>query len=261
MKKLLIFVILLLPLCGCYVDYGPGYNGYYGDEVYGPGNIVFDGPPDVIVLPYTNNVYVIPDIDIDLYFWDGWWWRLWEGRWYRSSYYNRGWNQYYNVPSFYVGIDLGWRKYYRERNWHGQRWNYERIRSQQLQKNWKSWNNDQHWEKKKNWGIQSTKPVLQRPEVQPERVYRTQRQETKPERDYRHQNSDTKPKFDSRPQRPEAQPGRNYKHKPQSGEDKPAQRMISKSQDKFKLNDANQLEKQEKEEAEKQVRKDYQQRW
>ena len=55
-----------------------------------PPPIVFQAPPDVIVMPDTDDVYVVPDIDVDMFFWNGWWWRLWEGRWYRSQYYDRG---------------------------------------------------------------------------------------------------------------------------------------------------------------------------
>ena len=46
-----------------------------------PPPIVFAAPPAVIVMPDTNYVYVVPDIDQDMFFWDGWWWRNWEGRW------------------------------------------------------------------------------------------------------------------------------------------------------------------------------------
>jgi hypothetical protein len=55
-----------------------------------PPPIVFHEPPDVIVIPDTNDVYVVPYIDADLFFWNGWWWRLWEAHWYRSHYYDRG---------------------------------------------------------------------------------------------------------------------------------------------------------------------------
>ena len=55
-----------------------------------PPPIIFPAPPEVIVLPDTDDVYVAPDIDVDLFFWNGWWWRPWEGRWYRSRYHDRG---------------------------------------------------------------------------------------------------------------------------------------------------------------------------
>ena len=116
-----------------------------------PPPIVFAAPPELIVIPETY-VYVAPDIDVDFFFWNGWWWRLWEGRWYRSHYYNRGWGYYNNVPSFYFDVDPGWRGYYRDRNWYGHRWDYERIPHQRLQQNWKSWQNDQTLGKARNLG-------------------------------------------------------------------------------------------------------------
>lgn len=67
-----------------------------------PPLIEFAAPPEVIVMPDTNDVYVVPDVDAEMFFWNGWWWRPWEGRWYRSHYYDRGWGYYNNVPSFFL---------------------------------------------------------------------------------------------------------------------------------------------------------------
>ena len=91
-----------------------------------PPPIPFPAPPWLIVIPETY-VYVAPDIDVDLFFWNGWWWRPWGGHWYRSRYYDRGWGYYRNVPSFYFDVDPGWRGYYGDQNWYGHRWDYERI--------------------------------------------------------------------------------------------------------------------------------------
>jgi len=156
-----------------------------------PPLIVFSAPPELIVIPDTY-VYVAPDIDENLFFWNGWWWRLWEGHWYRSHYYNRGWAYYRNVPSFYFDVDPGWRGYYRERNWYGHRWDYERIPERRLQQNWKSWNNNRHWERQGTWGVQNYQPrpqqkrqelrqqrqqqYQQRPEVEQQKVKRVQQQ-------------------------------------------------------------------------------------
>ncbi len=38
--------------------------------------IVFAAPPEVVVVPDTD-IPVAPDIDEDIYFYDGWWWRPW----------------------------------------------------------------------------------------------------------------------------------------------------------------------------------------
>ncbi len=43
-----------------------------------PPPIVFAAPPNVIVMPDANDVYVDPEVNVDLFFWNGWWWRPWE---------------------------------------------------------------------------------------------------------------------------------------------------------------------------------------
>jgi hypothetical protein len=123
-----------------------------------PPPIVFSAPPDVIALPDTTDVYAVPDADADLFFWNGAWWRLWEGRWYRSNYYDRGWVYYDSVPSFYFNVDPGWRGYYRSHYWHGHRWDYERIHYRQLHDNWQNWHRDRYWERRGTWGVQGYKP-------------------------------------------------------------------------------------------------------
>jgi len=138
-----------------------------------PEPVYFERPPEVIVLPDTQNVYVVPESEFDLFFWNGYWWRPWEGRWYRSRYYNRGWGYYNTVPSFYYDIDPGWRGYYRDRNWYGHPWHYERITYQRLQGNWKHWHANQYWQRNKTWGVEHYQP---RPQRQIEDI-RAQRQE------------------------------------------------------------------------------------
>jgi len=141
-----------------------------------PPPLQFDAPPDVIVMPETNDVYVVPDINVDLFFWNGWWWRPWLGHWYRSLYYNWGWGYYNSIPSFYFDVDPGWRGYYRDRNWYGHQWDYERIPNQRLQQNWRSWQNDRHWEGQRTWDVRNYQPRPQQ-----------QRQELKQQRQQQYQ--------------------------------------------------------------------------
>jgi len=122
-----------------------------------PPLIVFAAPPVMVVIPETN-VYVVPDVDEDIYFYSGWWWRPWQGRWYRSRSYRSGWVYYQMVPSFYVSIPSGWRNDYRAHRWRGNQWNYQRIPQQQVQRNWSNWEKGRHWEKQNTWGVQGLKP-------------------------------------------------------------------------------------------------------
>ncbi len=142
-----------------------------------PPPIVFAGPPAVIVLPDTDFVYVDPDIDVELFFWNGWWWRFWSGRWYRSHYYDRGWAYYRYVPRFYYDVDPHWRRYYREHDWYGHRWNSERIPNQRLQQNWRSWRDTRHWERRGTWGVENYQPhsPRQRQDLRRERQEQYQR--------------------------------------------------------------------------------------
>ncbi len=122
-----------------------------------PPPIVFAAPPEVVVIPETY-VYAVPDSDVDIFFYNGWWWRPWEGHWYRSRHYESGWAYYQRVPSFYAGIPSGWRNDYRDHRWGGHQWNYQRIPQQQLQGNWNNWQKSRHWEKQQTWGVQGLKP-------------------------------------------------------------------------------------------------------
>src|SRR5574341_1720022 len=126
MKKLLLGTILLswaialsIPSLAAGVEINIGVSL--------PPPIVFVVPPTVIVLPDADDVYVVPEIHEDIFFWNGRWWRPWEGGWYRSSHYDRGWVYYNHVPRFYFDVDPDWRGYYRDHNWYGQPWNYESI--------------------------------------------------------------------------------------------------------------------------------------
>ena len=121
-----------------------------------PPLIVFESPPEVVVIPETN-VYADPDANVNLYFYDGWWWRHWEGRWYRSRDYSSGWIYYRNTPSFYNGIPSGWRSAYRQHRYKGNEWNSQRIPQQQLQQNWSTWKKNRYWEKQNTWGVQGLK--------------------------------------------------------------------------------------------------------
>jgi hypothetical protein len=162
MKRFLLWVLLLSAAALAASCAGPGYVGV-GVRVGTPlPHIVLAGPPDVIVIPGTY-VYVVPDLDADLYFYSGWWWYLWEGSWYRSRYYDSGWIRYRSVPSFYRTIPRDWRRYYSGRNWEGYSWNYQRIPERELRSNWKSWSSRRYWEKQKNWWVEGYNPKTRRP--------------------------------------------------------------------------------------------------
>jgi hypothetical protein len=118
--------------------------------------IVFGGPPELVVIPETN-VYAVPSVDADIFFYGGWWWRPWNGGWYRSRSYDSGWGHYQGRPSFYRSVPSDWRNNYRENRWKGNQWNHQAVPHQQVQKNWKNWEKNKHWQKQNSWGVQGMK--------------------------------------------------------------------------------------------------------
>jgi hypothetical protein len=193
----------------------PGASGTPEATAPLPPPIVFNAPPDMIAIPDTNGVYVAPDIGVDLFFWNGWWWRPWEGRWYRSHYYDRDWGYYDGVPSFYSDVHPGWRQYYRDHDWYGHQWDYERIPNERLQQNWKSWHANQYWEKQKAWGVQGYRPRPQQQEQeltqQKQGQYRQrpelQRQpQAQPQRQPQAQRPQPHEQRHPQPQKPQVQP-------------------------------------------------------
>lgn len=178
-----------------------------------PPPLVLVSPPEMIVIPDTY-VYVDPDIDYDLFFYGGWWWRPWEGRWYRSDYYDGKWGYYDGVPSFYFDVDPDWRIYYRDHNWYGHRWNYKRIPGKRLQQNWKSWQNDRTWEGRRNWGVESYQPLTEqrRHELRKQRQWQYE-QRRREER--RHHRVEEPEEHEQRPRAREPE----YKRNPEQRED------------------------------------------
>ncbi len=100
----------------------------------------FAAPPDVVVIPGTY-VYMVPDVDVDVLFYQDYWWRPYEGRWYRSGDYNGSWRyvETRNIPGGLRTLPQD----YRHRLSPG----YERIHHKDVQKNWKKWEKEKHWEK------------------------------------------------------------------------------------------------------------------
>ncbi len=156
------------PVTSEYIEEPPGTDESLEDI---PGTDEYAEAPDVIPLPETDNVYVVPDLDVDVFFWNGWWWGPWEGGLYRARYYSRGWGHYRGIPTFYYDVDPGWRQYHRDRNWYGNPWYYERIHHRHLHQNWRQWHQDRHWERQRTWGIQDyrPRPQQQRQELRQQR--------------------------------------------------------------------------------------------
>ncbi len=95
-------------------------------------------PPEVYPIP-GSYVYFVPGIDVDIFFYRGYWWRPFGGRWYRAGAYNGPW--YYmagpRVPQVLVTLPPGYRRVPP---------GYHRIPYGELHRNWDRWERERHWD-------------------------------------------------------------------------------------------------------------------
>lgn len=144
MRKSCLLVIgaVLLVLTGAVAQSQAGVNVNIGVNL--PA-YRFAAPPDVVVIPGTY-VYMVPGIDVDILFFQGYWWRPYEGRWYRSRNYNGSWR--YVAPA---SIPRGLRALPQDYRHHLSP-GYERIPHRDVQRNWKKWEKEKYWDRRGEQG-------------------------------------------------------------------------------------------------------------
>jgi hypothetical protein len=103
---------------------------------------VAPAPPPVVVIPNTY-VYYVPDINVDILFYHGYWYRPHEGHWFRARSYNGPWAHMAPnmVPPALVGLPPNWRVPP----------GHQRIPHGQLKKNWSKWEREKYWQHH-GWG-------------------------------------------------------------------------------------------------------------
>lgn len=158
--RLPVIAALLLVLTGFATQAKAGVNVFVGDggvnvDVGGEGVNVSVGnnlppvryaaPPDVVVIPGTY-VYMVPDIDADVFFYQGDWWRPHEGHWYRSRDYDGQWS--YVEPGRIPGGLRALPQDYRHRLSPG----YERISHRDVKRYWKQWEKEKYWDRRAEHG-------------------------------------------------------------------------------------------------------------
>lgn len=138
MKRLCLLVVsaLLLVLTVSAVQSKAGVNV----QIYLPP-IGFAAPPEVVVIPGTY-VYMVPGMNEDVLFFQGYWWRPYEGHWYRSRTYNGRWRHMEpeRMPRELRGLPQDYR--------HRISPEFERIPHKEVKKNWKKWEKEKHWERR-----------------------------------------------------------------------------------------------------------------
>jgi hypothetical protein len=104
-----------------------------------PPPLVIPAPPPMFVIPRTY-VYFAPDVDVDIFFYQGYWYRPHQGHWYRSKSYNGKWvyispnrvpRSVINVPHDFRRVPPG----------------YRHVPYGDVRKHWKTWERDKYWDR------------------------------------------------------------------------------------------------------------------
>lgn len=103
----------------------------------------FSAPPPLVVIPGTY-VYFAPEADLDIVFYHGFWYRPYEGRWYRARGYNGPWAYLATarVPRVLIELPSDYRHVYA---------GHRRIAYGEFNRNWRRWERDRYWERDERW--------------------------------------------------------------------------------------------------------------
>jgi len=101
--------------------------------------LVFPGPPALVVIPGTY-AYYPPDVDVDIFFYHGYWYRPYGGGWYISGGYNGPWRSVgaRRVPVAVRQVPEGYRRMPP---------GHERMPYGEVHRNWRTWENERHWDR------------------------------------------------------------------------------------------------------------------
>lgn len=136
-KKLMIAPILLL-LLGFF---GSGIAEARTNIEINLPRLVFPAPPRVVVIPGTY-AYYCPDVQTDIYFYHGYWYRPFRENWFRSGSYNGPWAYIATPPAVFFELPPDYRRVTVE---------HRRIPYGDLHRNWRAWERGRYWEKH-DWG-------------------------------------------------------------------------------------------------------------
>ena len=103
-----------------------------------PPVVAFPGPPAVVLIAGTY-AYFVPDVDVDVFFYHGYWYRPHKGSWFRSANYSGPWGHIVttSVPRVVLHVPPDFRRVPP---------GHQRIPYGQLKKNWSKWEKEKYWD-------------------------------------------------------------------------------------------------------------------
>jgi len=107
-----------------------------GAEYAPPPAYAFPAPPEVVPVPGTY-AYMVPGINVDIFFYQGYWYRPFRGRWFMATAYNGPWVFTRAVPPVLLRLPPGYRRLALR---------YRPIPHAELMRSWRGWERERHWE-------------------------------------------------------------------------------------------------------------------
>jgi hypothetical protein len=104
--------------------------------------LVISAPPALVVVP-DSDVYFAPEVDADLLFYSGYWYRPYNNGWYRANSYEGPWITIRSAPRAVRNLPNNYRRTYGS---------HERLPYGHVKQNWKSWEKEKRWYKHNRQG-------------------------------------------------------------------------------------------------------------
>lgn len=125
-----------------------------------PPPMEFAKPPELVPIP-GRYVYFVPDIDLDLFFYQRHWFRPYKKHWFRSDNYAGPWEHVRQAPSPLIDLPQDYRTIPP---------GYYRIPYSELRNNWERWEREKYWDRRvEERGIRERERGRQERDVRPER--------------------------------------------------------------------------------------------
>jgi len=132
---------LLVPVVLCSALFVPGVIQKASAEVnvsinIGPPPIVVAAPPALVMVP-NSEIFFVPDPEIDVFFFNGFWWSPRGSEWYRSTEYKGPWKiiDKRHIPASVFHVPKNYRHLYKKE---------KHIPYGQWKKQWKNHKKDEH---------------------------------------------------------------------------------------------------------------------
>ncbi len=139
MKRWVIVVLCAVSLLAGGILYPTKSNAEVNVNVTIPlPGLIITAPPAMVVIPGTY-AYFAPDVGADIFFYHGYWYRPYEGRWYVSAEYNGPWGYIainrvpsvlINLPPSYRHVPIGCNP----------------MPYGMVKRNWQTWENERYWD-------------------------------------------------------------------------------------------------------------------